>query len=330
MRIVNLWPALGLCLVLAPAAHAQEDVSSIISKGTDSIVFDEVVPSSVFRDIAIPAGGSDVDIFLRDCCIRDDKVEVYVDGCLVATVISDDPGAPDGSHVGETHTVSLDEGTHTIEYRNTFSRVGQSGWEVSEDLVPFTGNFALCSIRSVDVTCRPLDSEDDPLRLPSKAGRHCFYLVETFSGIRATYAAYSISDQLTPAKNGRSDLLSTVPCGDDTFQSVCIEVTPPTGQTLESIVDALEAAVMAGSQGAYDNITNNSNLWVEKRALEIGLDVDLPVSAITGVGDAAIQLPIAVVKWLACGVTVTLIPRLKCLFFDDSCGSGSGSSEFNP
>ena len=107
--------------------------------GSPTLLFDETVPDSVFRTFIAPAEGADVDIFVRDCCIRDDVVEIYVDGCLLATVSSID-GAW-GTHPGETHTVSVGPGMHSVVYRNQVSGIGPSGWEAAETLKPFTGNF---------------------------------------------------------------------------------------------------------------------------------------------------------------------------------------------
>lgn len=103
------------------------------------IEFAQNPPSSVFRSITVPPEGADVAIFARDCCIRDDVVLVFVDGCRVGTV--DSRGGPTGSHAGGTVTVSLPGGTHEVEYRNVTTRVGPSGWDVSESLHPHTGQF---------------------------------------------------------------------------------------------------------------------------------------------------------------------------------------------
>ena len=91
------------------------------------------VPASVFYNFNL-AAASNVDIFAQDCCVRDDVVEIWVNGCLVATV--DSRSGPWGSHPGETHTVTLPAGDHTIEYRNTVSAIGSSGWYVSETMLP--------------------------------------------------------------------------------------------------------------------------------------------------------------------------------------------------
>ncbi|MFX1574484.1 MAG: hypothetical protein ACFFB0_17220 [Promethearchaeota archaeon] len=65
-------------------------------------------------------------IGLRDCCIRDDVVEVSVDGNYIGTV--DSRGGPDGTHEWEYLTIDLSQGDHTIEFKNTISGVGPSGW----------------------------------------------------------------------------------------------------------------------------------------------------------------------------------------------------------
>lgn len=129
----------------SPASAQKMDVPPPGASATDAvteIIFGATLPDSVFRTFTAPEGGADVDIFARDCCIRDDVVEIYVDGCRLATV--DSRSGAFGTHPGETHTVSVGKGTHTVEYRNTVSSVGASGWEVSETIKAFTGNFLCC------------------------------------------------------------------------------------------------------------------------------------------------------------------------------------------
>jgi len=115
------------------------------------IVFSDVLPSSVFYNFTL-AAAADVAIFTEDCCIQDDVVEVYVDGCLIATVNS--VGSP--TPYSETHTVTLTAGNHQIEYRNTISSVGPSGWNVSEtELPPSMIIIDGCNtgVPNIDVTC---------------------------------------------------------------------------------------------------------------------------------------------------------------------------------
>ncbi|MHC4173419.1 MAG: hypothetical protein ACYTBX_14680 [Planctomycetota bacterium] len=64
----------------------------------------------------------DLTIGTRDCCILDDVVEIYVDGCLIGVHRSVD-GIRDAYQ-----TVSLKPGTHVIDLVNTFSRISASGW----------------------------------------------------------------------------------------------------------------------------------------------------------------------------------------------------------
>ena len=96
------------------------------------------VPSSVFYDFTLVAS-SDVEITLQDCCIPDDVVEVYVDGCLIGSVDS----RAIGNDV-DTLIASLEAGDHQIEYRNTISEPGPSGWYVSETETTYTGDFIPC------------------------------------------------------------------------------------------------------------------------------------------------------------------------------------------
>jgi hypothetical protein len=95
-----------------PLAHAQQKdyldpanapLSSQAAAATTDILFDVTVPNSVFRTITVPAGShADIEIFARDCCIRDDNVVIFLGGCQVATV--DSRGGDYGTHPGETHT----------------------------------------------------------------------------------------------------------------------------------------------------------------------------------------------------------------------------------
>ena len=115
------------------------------------IIFTASLPNSVFYNFTL-AAPSDVVIFAQDCCIQDDVVEIYVDGCLVATVDSRGKVGP----YSETHTVTLKPGNHQIEYRNTISGVGPSGWNVSESEIP-ASNIVIdgCNtgVVNYDITC---------------------------------------------------------------------------------------------------------------------------------------------------------------------------------
>jgi len=293
--------------------------SPAIGEALVEIIFSENLPSSYFQTITAPPGGADVEIFLQDCCIRDDVVEVYVDDCFVARV--DSQGGDFGTHPGETHIVSLEEGTHTIEYRNVFSLFGPSGWSVNTTLQPFTGDSIPCGIKSIEVICRPLSGDpNDELHITEKVGRHCYFLVEDFLGNESTYGAYNVNDRLTPVKNASSDLLDAVPCGTGfligPLESVCKTVDPPQGQTLNSIVDHLEQAIAVGPDGTYHRITNNSNLWLKQRINELSLGISLPNSAITGRLDVAQHLPFVIAELVACGVDALVIDQIKCKIFD--------------
>jgi PKD repeat protein len=148
---IRLMLALMLVLVLAltGTAGAQEESDTPPSEepvlAERYVVFVSDLPNSVWGTVAVPPGGKDVDISARDCCIRDDVVEIYVHSsgaiCLLATV--DSRNGTSGTHPGETHTVSLPEGTYQVQYQNTESSVGPSGWYVDETLKTFTGNFRL-------------------------------------------------------------------------------------------------------------------------------------------------------------------------------------------
>lgn len=90
----------------------------------------------------------DLTLGLRDCCIRDDVVEVRINGCFVWTV--DSSNGASGSHPWQYVTLSLCPGTYEIELRNTISSVGPSGWYYDLIIAAFTGQYrdpclCLCS-----------------------------------------------------------------------------------------------------------------------------------------------------------------------------------------
>src|SRR5574337_275348 len=89
------WLLIFLIALPSVSAMAQDVPSPLASEalpaGARDIEFSGSLPSSVVIPLAIPMGGADVAISARDCCIRDDIVEVYVDDCPVARIVSDDP-----------------------------------------------------------------------------------------------------------------------------------------------------------------------------------------------------------------------------------------------
>ena len=100
------------------------------------IIFPTGVPNTISRNVSAPVH-FDLTVSARDCCISDDVVEIWVDGCYIASV--DSRGFPFGGHPGETHTVEgLSPGVHTVSYINTVSDPGESGWYVSETRSPAT------------------------------------------------------------------------------------------------------------------------------------------------------------------------------------------------
>jgi hypothetical protein len=68
-------------------------------------------------------------------------------------------------------------------------------------------------------------------------------------------------------------------CGSGVLDDVCLAVTPPAGKTLDGIFEHLGTALAAGPEGPYNNVGNNSNLWVKRRIEELQVNVSLPLSA---------------------------------------------------
>lgn len=113
----------------------------ILKDGLRSVIFASLMPSTVSLEMVL-AAPADLEIFAQDCCIRDDVVEIWVDGCLIATV--DSRYGDWGTHLGETYTVSLLAGSHMIEYVQVISEtIGESGWSVSEIESDYTGDFCI-------------------------------------------------------------------------------------------------------------------------------------------------------------------------------------------
>lgn len=138
--------------VTGPDVNCSNGKEAVANLALRQIVFG-APPSSVFYNFTL-AAASDVAIFAQDCCIQDDVVEIYVDGCLIATV--DSRGYPGPGGYSETHTVTLPAGNHQIEYRNTISNISASGWNVSEtELPPSTVIIDGCDtgVPNIDVTC---------------------------------------------------------------------------------------------------------------------------------------------------------------------------------
>lgn len=306
---------------VAAVAAAEVAASSLIE-----IVFTPDVPNSVFKSVVIPAGGADAEIFLRDCCIRDDVVEVYVDDCLLGSV--DSRGGEDGTHAGETLVISLAEGTHQIEYRNVISRVGGSGWDIYDppNLLPYTGQHP-CGVESIQVVCRPLDSDvGDEQHINSILGRHCYYLVTLYNGIQETYSAFNKSGKLTPAKNEDLGELPAVWGGcnnGDLYCGVrsadCFDVVPAAGSSLEAVLEHLKAKDAAGAEGNYDNVSNNSNLWVKRRIDELGLNIDLPADAITSHDELCDIIPTIQQRLDDCDVSISIKLKIQALFIKLGC-----------
>ena len=121
------------------------------------------VPSTVLYDFTL-AAPADVVIDLADCCIPDDVVEVWVDGCLVGSV--------DSRVIGNAYasfTVSLGAGDHQIAYINTVSEPGDSGWYVAETEGEYTGDYIPCDADGDGV----LDEDDNCPTVPNPGQADC-------------------------------------------------------------------------------------------------------------------------------------------------------------
>jgi hypothetical protein len=118
-----------------------------------------VLPCPLEEELVL-AADADVEIFARDGFMPDDVVDVLVDGCWLATIDSRNEGAPSGSHPGETHTVSLYAGTHTITFvLKVSSASGPSGWYYETSEVTFTDEYLMDA--DMDGICWNEDENDN-------------------------------------------------------------------------------------------------------------------------------------------------------------------------
>lgn len=132
----NVVPAPNGVLTSGADVSCQTDAAKL-KMGYRYVIFGEVPsPITVELDLAEPM---DVGLFSMDCCIPDDIVEVWVDGCLRGE--SNSLATAPAAHAGQTFWVSLFAGHHVIQYINTVSEPGSSGWYLQEIEMPFTGNF---------------------------------------------------------------------------------------------------------------------------------------------------------------------------------------------
>lgn len=138
LRICLLITVLAMPLTIGvPAIAAEEDQETgPVAADETYITFGATLPSSVFVGYTA-ATNVDLTLGLRDCCIRDDVVEVYINGSYVFTV--DSRNGASGSHTWQYKTFSLRKGPYNIELRNTISGVGPSGWYYSLTTAPYTG-----------------------------------------------------------------------------------------------------------------------------------------------------------------------------------------------
>jgi len=148
----------------------------------------------------------------------------------------------------------------------------------------------------IDLICRPLDAE--PGLFGSAVpflGRHCYFETSSLNSVH-TYGAYPISAHLAPRKDYISDFANGQPripggCGTAVLATECVNIPVLQSQTFEGIVDGLEQAVSAGSEGIYNKVDNNSNEWVQRRIDALELAVALPQDVIANDGDLCRLLP---------------------------------------
>ena len=164
LLMVGLLVIAGVSGVAVLNASAEEDVCPPGVRAAGWIYFD--FPAGTCHHKIIPytnADPVDLEIGTQDCCILDDIVGIYVDGCLIGEHRSKDGIKYD------YHTVSLAPGNHTIDLHISESgSVGASGWYYQLTEKPFTGTGWPCAgTLEVEIDIKPL-SDPNSINLKSR------------------------------------------------------------------------------------------------------------------------------------------------------------------
>ena len=138
--LLTAFIVIALLLIGVVSASADESDTCIpCYSGTDPyFTFGSALPSYYYVAYTTTSH-VDLTIGLRDCCVRDDVVEVRLNGCYVWTV--DSRNGASGTHPWQYKTFSLPAGSYTIELKNTISSVGPSGWYYDLSTATFTGRY---------------------------------------------------------------------------------------------------------------------------------------------------------------------------------------------
>jgi Putative Ig domain len=173
------------------------------------------------------------------------------------------------------------------------------------------------TISDIQLVCRPLDdTPGDPTHARARLGRHCYFLIDESGNTKHTVGAYDINGLLTPADDGDLDQNGApklgTGCGISTLAAECTPIPLVGSQTYDNIADQLETAVGQGPQGAYDKISNNSNLWAQERIQSLGSLVFIPVDVITDKADFCRLLPSIEQNLANAGVSV---PQRLIVYF---------------
>lgn len=124
LLLIAILAAVALMSGLQSLVFAESD-ELIDPDGSIYITFGSALPA-YYNFTYTASCTEELTIALRDCCIRDDVVEVYVDDNLIGIVDSRDGDW--GTHPWQYLTVLICPGTHDISFKNVISSVGPSGW----------------------------------------------------------------------------------------------------------------------------------------------------------------------------------------------------------
>jgi len=168
-KLIAIVLAVTMLVAGSAIALAQEEIDTCEPSNLNpEIYFDfgGVLPAYHYVYYSTP-DPVDLTLGLRDCCIRDDVVEVRINGCYVWTI--DSRNGDPGTHVQQLETFSLPAGTYTIELKNTISSVGPSGWYYELLEADYTGLYPIPCQIEVDIDIKPM-SDPNSINVMKKKG----------------------------------------------------------------------------------------------------------------------------------------------------------------
>jgi hypothetical protein len=146
--LLTAFVVIAMLLIGVISASADESDTCEVDLSSTYITFGSDLPAYHYVAYST-ASPIDLTLGLRDCCVRDDVVEVRFNGCHEWTV--DSCCGDWGTHTMQYKTFSLPAGSYTIELKNTISSVGPSGWYYDLSTATFTGAYPVPCLNQLPV-----------------------------------------------------------------------------------------------------------------------------------------------------------------------------------